>query len=275
MIVKAARYASDEAALLEATSPLHRTSHRLNGATTLDEVVRVIIDAVEETEADGCLIGAFERSFGGQPDHIRYLGSWHAGVRHERGLEISSQSQRPKLRPGVTVPLVESPLPTSMVEQFWGVADVQQDDGLCEQARQVLEGIDAMGCVNLPLRNRDRDVGHLLVLREKPGSFSRNSMRLFEVLGKQAAVALARAQQLEEARRRARREELASKATARMHESLDLESVLSRAVRDIGKTLGLAALGVRLGAVPASLRTGNSMPGTGGGSQSQIEGEEE
>jgi GAF domain-containing protein len=100
-------------------------------------------------------------------------------------------------------------------------------------------------------------------------------MRLFEVLGKQAAVALARAQQLEEARRRARREELASKATARMHESLDLESVLSRAVRDIGKTLGLAALGVRLGAVPASLRTGNSMPGNGGGSQSQIEGEEE
>jgi transcriptional regulator with GAF, ATPase, and Fis domain len=154
------------------------------------------------------------------------------------------------------------------MERFWSVADVAHD-GPSDDVRRMLEGIDARACVNVPLHASGESVGHILVLRRKPLSFSERSTQLFEVLGEQAAAALMRAWQLEEAQRRARREELTSKATARMHESLDLEGVLNAAVRDIGEALGLAALDVRLGPVPVPYDSGDPARGNGGGLHSQ------
>ncbi len=281
MAVRNARQGSDEAVRLEATSPLYRANRRLSGATTVDEVVQVVVDAVNETEADGCLIGLFERpseprtsrshsdssSFAAPASsrYLRYLGNWHQPADRSRS-EASDHGQRHELRPGVALPLSKSTLPAVLVQQFWYVADVVHGEGLylppwgraregeeasCDQlsdeVRGALETINAGACVNVPLQAGDEHVGHVLVLRRKPGSFSESSLRFLEVLGGQAAVALVRAWRFDEARRRARREELVSKATARMHESLDLESVLSTAVRDIGETLGLAALDAQLG----------------------------
>jgi GAF domain-containing protein len=281
MVVQNARQGSDEAARLEATSPLYRTNRRLSGATTVDEVVQVIVDAVAEAEADGCLIGLFEgpsapgtsrfRSYSsssGAPvssRYLRYLGGWDQPTDRSHS-EASDHSQRHELRPGVALPLSENPLPMALMQQFWSAADVAHGEGpslslrgrarereeaprdqLSDEVRVALEMIDAGACVNVPLQAGDEHVGHMLVLRRKPGSFTESSLRFLDVLGGQAAVALVRAWRFDEARRRARREELVSKATARMHESLDLESVLSTAVRDIGETLGLAALEARLG----------------------------
>jgi GAF domain-containing protein len=276
MVVQSARQTADETVLLEATSPLYRINHLLNHAMTLSEVVQVIVDSVAETEADGCLVGALERSSRGEAgDALRYLGSWRQRTDDHVGPKVSGRGQQHKLRPGVRWALSESALPLALVERFWWTADVKRDDRLSEHVRDVFAGIDARACVNVPLRAHDQDVGHMLVLREKPGSFSRDSMRLFEVLGGAAAVALTRARQLDEAQRRARQEELASRATARMHESLDLESVLSTAVRDIGETLGLAALDVRLGPVTGPLAGEDPTRGNGGGSRSEMGREEE
>ncbi len=54
-----ARKFSEEAALLEAASPLFRASRRLAMAVTSDEVAQAIIDSVSETELDGCAIAQF------------------------------------------------------------------------------------------------------------------------------------------------------------------------------------------------------------------------
>jgi predicted Zn-dependent protease len=52
---------------------------------------------------------------------------------------------------------------------------------------------------------------------------------------------------LDETQRRAARERLTGEVTARMRETLDVDTVLQTAVREIGHALGLAALDVRLG----------------------------
>jgi hypothetical protein len=50
-----------------------------------------------------------------------------------------------------------------------------------------------------------------------------------------------------------------------MHESLDLETVLNTAAYDIGESLGLAALDVRLGPVSAPHAREDGLPGNGAG----------
>jgi GAF domain-containing protein len=93
----------------------------------------------------------------------------------------------------------------------------------------------------------DRQIGFFFLYRTASGPFSEASIRLYEMLGDQAAGAMERARLLEEAQRRADRERLISETTARIRESLDVETVLNTAAGEIGRALGLAALDVRLG----------------------------
>jgi len=274
MAVQNARQDPDEVALLEATSPLYRVNRRLSGATTVDEVVQVLVESVTETEGDGCLIGALEPSSVGQPRRLRYVGAWPHS-RSASHAQTTGQGMQQKLRPGVALPLSESPLPLALMEKFWTVTDVARDDRLSDEVREMFEDLGIEACVNVPLRADGRSVGHMLVPCRKACSFSQKSLRLLEVLGEQAAVALTRAHQLEEAQRRAQREELASRAAARMHESLDLESVLSTAVRDIGETLGLAALDVQLQSPPTSFDQDDLTRGNGDKAGSENRQEEE
>ncbi len=61
--------------------------------------------------------------------------------------------------------------------------------------------------------------------------------------------AVYRARLYEDARRRATREQLVSEVTARMRESLDMDTVLQTAIREIGDALGIAEVEVRMGRI--------------------------
>jgi len=89
-------------------------------------------------------------------------------------------------------------------------------------------------------------IGFLNVYRYEAGLFSPVSIRLYETLADQAAVALEGARLLEEAQHRAAREETLSRVSARMRETLDTNTVLRTAVEEIAGALGLAALDLRL-----------------------------
>jgi GAF domain-containing protein len=212
----------------------------------VDEVAEVILASVGETEADGCLVTSFERISSGAPDSLRFLGVDHP---RKTSMFISSldASRQYEVRTGRDLPLSETVLSLNLLSRFWVVRDLGQEGGLEEDVRALLKAMGVKACVNVPLRTDGRALGQILVLRKRPGTFSDHSMRIFKLLGDQAAVALRRAWVLEEAERRARREELATRAATRMHESLDLRTVLRAAARDIGETLDLAALRVELG----------------------------
>lgn len=266
MALQSARQMSDEVAYLEVTSPFYRLNRRLSGATTVEEVVGVILDSVSETEADGCLIASFEQSSPGQAASLRILGTEDRAKRR-LSIEFDGENRQCELRPGVELPLSQAPLPLDLMEQFWAVTDVANDDRLPDDVRAVLESMDVGACVNVPLQTDGRTVGQVLVLHSKPTVFSQRSLHLFDLMRGQAAMALMRAWRLEEAQRRARREELSARATARMHESLDLETVLNTAAHDIGETLGLAALSVQLGPIQAPFDVEKTGRGNGGSPQ--------
>jgi GAF domain-containing protein len=236
-----ARKFSQEAEVLEATSPLFRVSRRLASAINTADVVQVLINSVSETEADGCVVGALNFSLSGETDSVTFLGEWN-------------RQRRSQLAVGATFLANASPLPLQIVTSYWTIKDVTRDLQMPESLRRFLVGYGGRGFVNIPLRAGGRVIGFVSIYRAEPGSFSPVSVRLYETLIDQAAVAMERARLLEEAQVRAERERLVADVSARMREQLDVDAVLKTTAEEVYRALELEELVIRLTADGSSNR---------------------
>jgi DNA-binding LacI/PurR family transcriptional regulator/GAF domain-containing protein len=239
LAVENAQQASDEATLLEATSPIYRASRLLTTATTTTEVADAIIASVAETGADGCNVVGFEFSSTGEAEALLYLGVWR-------------QDREPQFQTGLRLPIDESPFPLDMVSTLWSVADVDSDDRLPRSARVVFQSTGAKALVNIPLRSGERVIGQVVVIRAAPGPFPDTALRLYEVLSDQAAVALERAQLLEETQQRAGRERQARHAIDRIRRAVDVGQALQAAAEELSWALGVPHVAVELSLEAAS-----------------------
>jgi GAF domain-containing protein len=115
-----------------------------------------------------------------------------------------------------------------------------------EVPRQFLARSRGRAFVNVPLRAGRRVIGFVSIYRATPGRFSDVSVRFYETLVDQAAVALERARLYEDTQRIAVRDRVLSEITDRMRESLDLETILKTAAEEIRQSLGLGRFVVRL-----------------------------
>jgi GAF domain-containing protein len=231
--IENARRVSDDAALLETTSPIYRVSHRLTTATTTNEVADTIIASVAETGADGCLVVELEFSPNGEPEALLYRGVWR-------------RDREPQFQPGTRLPITESPFPLEMVNTLWTVADVEQDGRLPQSARQVLITTGVRALANVPLRARGKVIGQVVVLRVTPGPFSNAALRLYEVLSGQAAVALERAQLLERAQRRAEQEQLTRQTIDHIRRTVDIEQALQTTAEELSQAMGVPYVSIEL-----------------------------
>jgi len=233
--IENARRLSETAALLEATSPIYRFSRRLSTAATVNDVADVIIDAVSETEADGCVVVEFESS-DGMPEMLSYLGTWR-------------RDQEPMFQPGMRMAVTETPLTIPMLGRIWVTEDAQRDSQMSEKARELFRATGVGALVHVPLRVGDRSVGQVVILRSTPGPFSPASLRLYEVIGDQAAVALERARLLESMRQRAEQEEALRSIADQITATFDLRTALQTTLQQLGQVLdargGYAELGTR------------------------------
>jgi DNA-binding LacI/PurR family transcriptional regulator/GAF domain-containing protein len=225
---------ADEGALLEATSPVYRTSRLLTTATTRTEVADAIIASVGETGADGCIVVEFEFSPTGEPEALLYLGVWR-------------RDREPQFQAGLRLPIAESPFPLEMVSTLWTVPDVDQDDRLPRSARVVFQATGARALVNIPLRSGERVIGQVVVIRATPGPFTEAALRLYEVLSDQAAVALERAELLEEAQQRATQEQQARQMIDRIRRAVDLEQALEVAAEELSQAMQVPHVSINLG----------------------------
>lgn len=229
-----ARKFSSEAALLEATSPLFGVSRRLAGAITTEQAAQAIINAVAETEADGCAVARFDFSPDGEVETFTFLEGW---------------SRTGDLHFPVGMPLPGSALmlPVPMMGQLLVVPDVLEEARMPASTRQALADRGARAVVNVPLRAGGRTIGMVVVQRATPGPFSPVSLRLYETLVEQAAVVLERARLVEETQRRAAQEQWLSQVSDQMQRAGDLGSLLRVAAEEVNRALGGSRAYVRLG----------------------------
>ena len=99
----------------------------------------------------------------------------------------------------------------------------------------------------IPITLRGRLLGNIS-LRRNPdeNKWTSEDKQLAEEVSSQVAVALENARLLEESQRRAAQEELLSQASAKFSQSLDINTVLQMAVRELGQLSGVAEVSVQL-----------------------------
>jgi len=106
----------------------------------------------------------------------------------------------------------------------------------------------------IPISVRGKVIGVLDIAKPgKAGEWMPEEMALVERVSDQLGVALESARLHQETQRRAASEQLVGEVTARMRETLDVETVLKTAVREIGEALGLVALELQLGTEAESI----------------------
>ncbi|MEA3350844.1 MAG: GAF domain-containing protein [Chloroflexota bacterium] len=99
----------------------------------------------------------------------------------------------------------------------------------------------------IPIKSHGRILGGIKLGRlEGSDEWTQEQLALAQTVSEQMSVALESARLYQDTQRRAAREQLTSEITASMRETLDVETVLETAAREIGQALGLAALDVRL-----------------------------
>ncbi len=224
---------SQEAALLEATSPLYRASRRLATALTDEEIVQVVLAAVADTEADTCAVGRLYLGPDGQVETAAFLGVWD-----RRG--------GPAHATGISFPADDLPLPLGLLTTFWTVDDVLADRGLLPALRDYAARSGSRALANVPLRQGGQVAGFVSIARRAPGPFSPVSLRLYETLVEQAAVALERARLYYDTQQVAARERLVGEVTARIRQTLDVDTVLRAAAHEMRQVLDLAEVELRI-----------------------------
>jgi GAF domain-containing protein len=125
--------------------------------------------------------------------------------------------------------------------------------------RPAEDGVEeAVSVASIPIKLRGQVIG-VLNLRSSRDDIAPRTVAQIEEVADRLAMALENARLLEETERRARREQMLGEMTARFTQSLDMDTLLRAAVRELGQLPDVAEASVHVGAL------GESVPGDGGG----------
>jgi GAF domain-containing protein/HAMP domain-containing protein len=102
----------------------------------------------------------------------------------------------------------------------------------------------------VPISVRGKVTGVLNICKSgEAAGWTPEEMALAERVSDQLGLALESARLYQDTQRRAAREQLTGEVTARMRETLDMDTVLQTAIREFGDALGIAEVEVRMGEV--------------------------
>jgi GAF domain-containing protein len=134
-----------------------------------------------------------------------------------------------------------------------------------KQGRAVAGQSELGATVAMPLRVRGQVIGVLDA--HKPagrGEWTEDEMTLFQALVDQLGVALDSARLYQDAQRRAAEDRLVSEIASRLQATMDVDTVLQTAVREMGNALGIEKVELRLQSAGAGdgqeLLQGGSLP---------------
>jgi GAF domain-containing protein/HAMP domain-containing protein len=218
---------SKEAEVVEATNPFYRVSRRLAAAGTTEQIAQAIILSVAEADADGCIVGRLGTAPDGEVVTVTFLEVWN----RRRKLQLATS---------VPFPAGTAPFPLQMISTAWTIEDISRYRQMAEGPRQFLTQLGGRAFLNMLLRAgpEEQTIGFLMVHRATPGPFSTLSLRLYETLADQAAVALERTRLLEESQRQAWREHTIREISDQVTSSFDVEVVLQATIEQLGRMMG-------------------------------------
>jgi GAF domain-containing protein/HAMP domain-containing protein len=233
---------SQEAAILEATSPLYRASRRMALATSLDDVLGSVVDNAAGPYVDCCGIYLYTSGTEDQEfDWVEVAAVWdRAGdPPHPPGTRYpveEGSSLLENLRQETAEPLVVTDLLAGEI-----------DKRIDTSAHQLLaEELRFRAVLMLPLVAAGQTMGLLVVASRQPHTWTEAELRIFRSLSDQTAIAVENVRLLGEAQTRAGREQVIRQITERMWHVVDVESILQATVTSLGQAMGVPRVYARL-----------------------------
>jgi GAF domain-containing protein/HAMP domain-containing protein len=230
---------SQEVTILEATSPLYRASRSIALATSLDDVLKAIVDHVG-FYVDRCAINLLT-----DPATDQEAGSLEVAATWDRSADapniigvhypLSPETLEIMQRRGME-PLVANDLRTET-----------GDERLPNAYRLVLAEYLQLRAVSfLPLVAAGKVIGLLMVASRQLHTWTEAEVRTLRSLSTQVASAVENARLFQQVRARAAREQALNQMTAHFARSLNVDSVLQSAVRELGQSLQVTEVAVHL-----------------------------
>lgn len=142
------------------------------------------------------------------------------------------------------------------------VGDLARSPEMDEAARsgETRRGDGETGGLAVPIVARDQVIGVIRARRSQGhGDWTRQEIALLEALRDQLGEALESARLYEDVQRREAQERIVGQITGRVRETLDLETVLQTAVREMRETLNMAEVEVYLDAGQAEETVGSDV----------------
>jgi GAF domain-containing protein len=116
--------------------------------------------------------------------------------------------------------------------------------------------------IRAPIVLRGRKIGNISLARKGEGKWSRLDERLLEEVANQVGLAVDNIRLLEEATLRARQEQTVGKLAARFSQSLDLDTLLQTAARELGQLPDVSEVSVFIGQANEQTSTLKQQPKT-------------
>ena len=134
------------------------------------------------------------------------------------------------------------------------IADTSADKAMWAKASEEMPAIAAArSFAALPLVSRERLVGALLLLGERPGDLTPDKAQMPVIMGQYVAGSIHSALSVKEAEARAERETLVNRIAQRARGSLDPDEILRATVDELAKVLGVSRAVVATGDSEAKL----------------------
>ncbi len=225
---------------LRETEILYRASQAIGAADSMEKVGQALIDYAVTSGVDAVRILFFEHDAAaqnkdGKPTYMVMREGW-------------TVDDRPSQPYGTRLLVEDYPLADLLDPNVSIIVkDILTDPRANEAARTLIAGVSGLrALIMVPIAIGGRWIGMLSAGYDEPFAFPEEFVRGYETLTGQAAVALEGIRLLEETHQRAERERLTGEITTRMRETLDVDTVLQTAVREMRQALGLHDIAIRL-----------------------------
>jgi GAF domain-containing protein len=160
-------------------------------------------------------------------------------VEGENGVRVGMYPPEPDEAVHLIMPLDRHPMLKQAVETGQPVAVSVNDADLPEHTRQVFLATGLTATAVIPLVGGEGLMGLLLVgSHDTEKVFVLDEIGLLQTLADQATIAFERVRLLEDAQRRARREQVLREITGGVRSSADIDTIMKTAVQEIGQALG-------------------------------------
>jgi len=213
------------------TESLYQASRKLLSATAVADVFQSALESVTNTGTDFCFILKFGEVEG---EDIEVMAIWDV-----QG--FSPLHQGTNLPYELLAPVLEvHPLQTTVV------VDIHQDERVNAMFLQLLEASGVKSFVGIPIQVMGKPYGAFVTGRRNLTPYEKTTIRRYEAIAAQTAVAIENLRLLEETQRRATQLAAAAEVARDATAILDVEQLLDETVHLISEQFGFYHAGVFL-----------------------------